>query len=111
MITGNQLGLTFDPVRSKNLLLSERFLIFHYKNPQVYDVLVRLARQAVDRGKKRIGMGMLWEIMRWEMWLDTKDDDGGPKFNNSYRSRYARKIMETEPDLADVFETRKLKSS
>lgn len=111
MIAGDQLGLAFEPSKSRDLLLSERFLIFHYKNPQVYDRLVQLARRAVARGKKRIGIGMLWEVMRWEMWLDVVDDGDVFKLNNSYRSRYARLIMETELSLADVFETRKLKSS
>lgn len=104
-----QLGLSFDPVKSKELLLSERFTIFHYKNPKVYEMLVRLARRAVATGKQRIGIGMLWEVMRWEMWLETSGDDF--KLNNSFRSRYARLIMKTCPDLAEVFETRKLKSS
>lgn len=106
-----QLGLNLEPVKSKDLLLSERFLIFHYNNPKIYDILVRLARQGVGSGKKRIGIGMLWEVMRWEMGLDVVDDGEEFKLNNSYRSRYARLIMKTEPDLAEIFETRTLKSS
>ncbi len=105
-----QLGLRFQPMKSKDLLLSERFLVFHYKNPKVYDALVRLARRAVARGKDRIGIGMLWEVMRWEMWLDVDVASEDFKLNNNYRSMYARMIMKTEPDLADVFETRKLSS-
>ena len=92
-----QLGLNLNPVKSKDLLLSERFLVFHYTIPQVYDALVRLARRAVGRGKKRIGIGMLWEVMRWEMGLDVTVDGDEFKLNNSsdrksmdcFRSRYS----------------------
>lgn len=106
-----QLGLDFESPDFKNLSLSERFQVFHKLNPAVYNMLARLARKAVAQGKRRVGIGMLWEVMRWEIWLDTTDAGSEFKLNNDYRSRYARMIMETEPDLAGIFETRKLKTS
>jgi hypothetical protein len=86
------------------------FRAFHAENPQVYATLVRLSREATVRGRTRIGVGMLWEVMRWEMWLASSKDDEGWKLNNNFRSRYARMIMEREQDLADVFEIRELRS-
>lgn len=52
---------------------------------------------------------MVWEAMRWQRFMST-EDPSIYKLNDHYHSRYARKIMEDEPDLANVFELRKLKS-
>lgn len=86
-----------------------RFREFHATNPEVYQELVVLARQALARGKRKIGIGMLWEVMRWGRWLAITGDDEF-KLNNNYRSRYARLIMEQEPDLRGIFEIRELKT-
>ena len=88
--------------------LDARFERFHEENPTVYATLARLAREAVRRGKKRIGAKALWERMRWEFFLATTDEEF--KLNNSFTSRYARLLMEREPDLAGVFELRELRS-
>ena len=42
------------------------FYKFHDNNPEVYSHLVRLARQAKARGHNKVGIRMLWEVMRWE---------------------------------------------
>lgn len=89
--------------------LQADFERFHRDNPRVYEELVRLARQAVaGRRLARVGIGMLWEVLRWHFWLQTTDVEF--KLNNNHRSRYARLIMDSEPDLRGVFETRGLKS-
>lgn len=89
--------------------LEREFRQFHEANPRVYRTLLRLSRRAVRRGKKKIGIGMLWEVMRWNMWLATVSEDDY-KLNNNHRSRYARLLMQQEKDLAGVFDTRELKS-
>jgi hypothetical protein len=75
----------------------------------VYLELVRLAREAVDAGKQKIGIGMLWEVLRWHFWLNTKSSDDF-ELNNNHRSHYARLIMQREPDLLDIFDTRQMRS-
>lgn len=88
-----------------------RFREFHAKNPIVYSTLVRLARSAIARGKSKLGIGFLWERMRWELWIETATaDEDDFHLNNNFRSRYARLIMEKERDLDGIFETRELKS-
>jgi hypothetical protein len=89
--------------------LAAEFLAFHEANPKVYEELVKLARQAKAKGRTTIGIGMLWEVLRWHFWLETKGDDEF-KLNNNHRSRYARLIMGLEVDLAGVFVTRELRS-
>lgn len=111
--------LTFDDARppasrfsrGRKRHLREQFARFHADNPQVYETLVRLAREAKGRGLQHIGIGLLWEVMRWEMILATVGDPNGYRLNNNHRSRYARAIMENEPDLSGIFETRKLRSA
>lgn len=88
--------------------IGDRFTRFHADNPKVYEALVRLARIAKSKGHKTVGMKMLFEVVRWEVYLETTDPNF--KLNNVFTSRYARLIMKQEKDLADFFETRELKS-
>lgn len=85
-----------------------KFREFHSENPNVYDELVRLAREAKKAGKTKAGLKMLWEVLRWRIWLETTGDDF--KLNNNYTSRYARLIMESEAGLEGFFEVRGLKT-
>lgn len=88
----------------------ERFLAFHRDNPDVYQSLVDLARQAMRRGKTRVGMKMIWEVVRWDRFMLTEDSSSEFKLNNNYHSRYARLIMQQESDLVGIFEIRGLRS-
>jgi len=90
--------------------IQRSFLKFHGENPNVYDELVRLARAAVCKGKRKVGIKMLWEVLRWNVWLETTDDGSEFKLCNNYPSRYARLIMKQEKDLAGVFDLRELRS-
>jgi hypothetical protein len=93
----------FDPT------IEQRFFDFHRENPQVYTILVSLARQAKAAGKKRIGIKALFERARWDLWLQTRGDDF--RLNNSYSSRYSRMIEDLEPDLRGLFEKRTLRAA
>lgn len=93
----------FEPVT-----LEGRFQKFHRQNPEVYQRLLEMARELKDFGHKKIGIQMLFEVLRWETMMQTTGDKY--KINNSYASRYARLIMDQEPDLEGIFEVRGLKS-
>lgn len=96
LATGNDAELT----------TAERFERFHEANPHVYRTLCRLARQWVNRtGRRKVGIGALFERARWEISIETNDPDF--KLNNNYRAYYARLIMATEPDLGELFELRR----
>lgn len=83
------------------------FKAFHEANPHVYEHLRRLAFVwKARRPGQRLGIGMLFEVARWDISLGT---DGDPfKLNNNYRALYARMLMEREPDLRGLFQTRRL---
>lgn len=90
--------------------IEEAFDLFHAENPWVYLHLVKLARDLQRRGHRKIGIAMLFEVLRWSYLMSTTDPTSDFKLNNNYRSRYARKIMTEQPDLAGIFETRELKA-
>lgn len=87
-----------------------KFVDFHLTNPHVYTELVRLARDLSDRGHRKIGMKMLFEVLRWQTMMRTTDNHSPFKLNNNYTAHYARLITMGEPDLAQVFEIRVLRS-
>lgn len=88
--------------------IEQRFWAFHEQNPWVLDALIRLTDDMRARGRDKVGIGMLFEVLRWHSYRQTEGDDY--KLNNSFRSRYARLIGKVRPDLADMFEVRELKS-
>lgn len=87
--------------------IADAFQTFDESNPHVYTALVQMARDLVNRGHRRIGMKMLFEVLRWQTAMYTTGSTF--KLNNNYTSHYARVIMENEPDLRGVFELRALK--
>lgn len=95
---------------SKGKTIQESFEAFHKLNPHVYGHLVNLARDLFNRGHKMIGIGMLFEVLRWNYMMSTADPSSEFKLCNNYRSRYARMIMNQEADLAGCFNTRDLRT-
>ena len=91
-----------------SLTIQQKFERFHADNPWIYDRLVELARDRVAIGHQRVGIGLLFEALRWKRGEETRDVNSDFKLNNNYRSRYVRLICAQEPDLADRFETRRL---
>ena len=94
------------PRYATGMSLDERFALFHRANPWVAKALEALTADLVARGRTRIGIGMLFEVLRWQHSRQTVGDDF--KLNNSYRSRYARLLMELHPEWEGLFEIRRL---
>jgi hypothetical protein len=112
MIVGPRGPVPLGPKMQQLLLqtrpIHDRFLEFHKANPHIYRGLVDLSRAWKQSGRDRLGIAMLWERFRWELAMETSGDLF--KLNNDYRSHYARLIMEQEPDLEGIFETRRLRA-
>lgn len=94
---------------SRDLSIQERFARFHKLNPWILDTFEVLTKDMLERGRNRIGIGMLTEVVRWQYARETRGDTF--KIDNSYRSRYVRLLIEKHPEWADVFETRALRSA
>lgn len=89
-------------------VIDTAFWDFHTNNPQVYRKIVVLTKQAKDAGHRKIGMKMLFEVIRWEHLVHTRHDNFA--LNNNYTSRYVRLLADYHPELADMFEQRTLHS-
>jgi hypothetical protein len=85
--------------------LEGKFQEFHADNPHVYTQLRDLALKMRRTGRKRYGIGSLFEVMRWHRALRTTEDDF--KLNNNHRAFYARLLMKQEPGLKGFFELRR----
>ena len=90
--------------------IQERFEAFHHAHPEVYRQLVLFARQAKASGRAQYGIGALFERVRWHFYIEQRLGDEAWKLNNNYRSRYARLIMQQEPDLRGFFNLRELRA-
>lgn len=90
--------------------VSEAAFLAHCEaNPHIYETLRRFALEAKRAGRSRIGIAAIFERVRWYTQVETRDDTF--KLNNNWRSYYARLLMEREPELAGLFETRKLRAA
>lgn len=91
---------------ARGATLAEQFAAFDRANPHVYQALRRLALGMVRRGRSRIAIKMLIEVLRWQHDMTTADAFSEFKINNSYAPFYARRLMENEPELEGAFELR-----
>jgi len=92
----------------ERLTIQERFEEFHYNNPMVYHNLMLLINSAKLRGMKKIGIGMVYEVLRWNYYMRTSDPNSCCKLSNDYRSRYSRLIMQKNPELKGFITTKEL---
>ncbi|MGG2460521.1 hypothetical protein ACO0M4_11975 [Streptomyces sp. RGM 3693] len=88
------------------LTIQERFELFHQLNPWILKHLENLTTECVERGLRRIGIGMLFEVLRWQYGIATRGEPW--KLNNDFRSRYVRRLIELHPEWSPLFETRKI---
>jgi len=103
-----ELQQTTQPKVAKEATIQERFEAFHEANGHVYAAYRTLALQMARAGVRRYGISGLTEILRWQFAMATKDGDGF-KISNDFRSRYARLLMQNEPELQGFFELRTLR--
>lgn len=88
-----------------------QFVEYHTKHPEVYFQLRDLALQWKRAGNSKCGIGMLFEVMRWNSALrPDKDEEADFALSNNFRSHYARLLMKHEPELEDLFDIKPLRS-
>ncbi|MFJ9617822.1 hypothetical protein [Streptomyces noursei] len=105
-------GLVIHTVRQpdgKAATIQAQFETFHQLNPWVLTALERLTADYLDRGASRVGIGMLFEVLRWRYTLATAGDDEF-RLNNNFRSRYVRLLIDRHPEWAPAFEVRALRT-
>jgi hypothetical protein len=90
--------------------IEQQFRAFHAANPHVYNALRSLALGMVKQSRRRIGMRMLLEVLRWQYYMQTNDPSSDFKINNNYAPHYARLLMDSTPELAGAFEVREIRT-
>jgi hypothetical protein len=74
-------------------------------HPDVWQLFVKLAREAKDKGLTRFSARAIIHRIRWEYTIDRADNDGF-KINDHMSTYYAHKLVGVDPRFADFFEFR-----
>jgi len=90
---------------------ADKFEEFNRLNPQVYGALESMTREMVNRGRHKIGIKMLFEVLRWNYYMKTDDPNSDFKINNNYAPYYSRLIIANNPTWEKVFELREIRSN
>lgn len=90
-------------LRNPQTAIEQDFAAFHRLNPAVYAELEARALRLHARGVRRIGIAMLFEVLRYSQ-LETTGEEF--KLNNSHRALYSRLLVHHHPELRDVIELR-----
>lgn len=93
---------TTQPKVARSATIQEHFESFHKHNPHVYAALKSLALQMLSNGVRRYGIKGLFEILRWQFSLQTNGE--AFRLPNNFTSRYARLLIQQEPQLEGFFE-------
>lgn len=94
--------------------LESRFQEYHRRHPEVFDEFRRMALRLHNAGVRHYGAGAIFEAIRFHRAVDGRLGDDGDAFkvNNSFRSRYSRKLVAEDPARwEDFFSFRKLRSA
>lgn len=105
------LGVLQQPETEDDATIQDRFEAFHALNPWVLDALERITADYLGAGHRKVGIRMLWEVLRWQYNRATEDPSSTFKVNDHYHSRYVRLLIERHPEWASVFETRALRAA
>ncbi|GAA1919907.1 hypothetical protein [Streptantibioticus ferralitis] len=95
-------------IRTATATIQQQFEEFHRLNPWVLKALESLTADYLARGARRVGIGMLFEVLRWRYTTATEGDEF--RLNNNFRSRYVRLIVERHPQWQSAFEVRSLRT-
>lgn len=94
---------------NRRLQLDAAFDRFISENPEVYRQFRLLAVKLKAKGIERWGAKSLWEVLRWQLAVETNASASSPRLNNNFTSRMARKLMADEPEeFGSFFELRRL---
>jgi hypothetical protein len=88
--------------------LERAFEEFDRANPRVYELLCQFADRAISAGRMRLGAKLIWERLRWEIYVESVSNDDF-RLNNNHTAYYARKWLRDHPEYPEFFETRIVK--
>lgn len=71
---------------------------FIRQNPHVYEAFKLLAFKAINAGKTRCSQRLLWERLRWELYISSNADVSDYALNNNYVRYCAKRLVGECPD-------------
>lgn len=92
------------PLFERGASHTEKAEAFHEANPHVLIYVVSLIREAQAAGDEKIGMGMIFEVLRWKYRIRTTGQFF--RLNHNHRAWYARKVQAEYPELSHMLDTR-----
>ncbi len=88
--------------------LEETYRLWLATHEKVFALFERFALELLA-GRRRFGIGMLAERVRWEVHTTWADDIDGFRINNNHRAYIARDLIAKYPDLDALLATRLVK--
>jgi hypothetical protein len=88
--------------------LEARYREWARTHPEVLALFRRFAADMAAR-RRRFGIGLLAERVRWEVHAEWAPDAAGFKLNNDYRAYVARDLIADMPELAPLLRTRRVR--
>jgi hypothetical protein len=70
---------------------------FFRRNPHVYDAFRMLAFKAINAGKERCSQRLLWERLRWELYISSDADVADYALNNNFCRHAAKRLVQECP--------------
>jgi len=72
---------------------------FIAKNPAVWQSFCALALEALLSGKQRCSQRLLWERLRWDIYIRSSRPCREYRLNNNYVQAFAHKLLRDYPHL------------
>ncbi|MCX5317257.1 hypothetical protein [Streptomyces sp. NBC_00154] len=92
----NDIQPVHQPAIHRGQSIEARFEAFHALNSWALRHLQALTTDCAAKGFTRVGIGTLFELLRWRYGHAAQGD--AFRLNNNFRSRYARLLIERHPD-------------
>lgn len=83
-----------------------RFEEFDRANPEVWNLFLQFAHQAINSGVSKTSGTLIINRIRWECQVSMFHSDFNFKINDHHTPFYVRKFQAWYPSLADLFNTR-----
>jgi hypothetical protein len=88
--------------------LEQEFWKFHADYPHVYTHLCNYTQEVLDQGYTEFAIACVWEHMRWELTVRTRDKNF--ILPNNHRAYYARLWLREHPEHPKFFRITMLRS-
>lgn len=105
--SAEQRGLFDGPAPPRNAM-ERHYREWKEKNPDVFDLYVRFAKEALTY-RRKFGVKLLTERVRWEARMSIVKDEAGFRINNSHSAYFARDLVELIPELKGLIEMRRVR--